>query len=389
MIFCMCSFSSNAFCTRKTKPNVRVNVFAGALDASFTARISPLVNGLRDSGVECEINTPINWKSIAKGKIGYILPVLLTHNPKSYLETLQNPPEVVIINRTATLQMYYLERHFKSRGIKVIFDLDDALFLNNAKIMGLNVRPGSYYLEKMIKNADFVTVNGNCLKKYVDGCNKNACVIPDPIDTVLLSPKHKKNAKKITIGWVGNAMVHHENLGLLVKPLELLSNEYDIRFKIVSYLGDKIVKRLFERLECLMDVDYGLDHWVSFDEYAKLLTDFDILVAPLLKKPWYEGKSSLRVGIGMALGIPIVASPVGEQKYVIRHKVNGFLAQKEAEWYQSLKALIEDSTLRKELGRKGRDMAEKELSLPVCASKLLKVISNSGPLEDSAFSTIY
>jgi glycosyltransferase involved in cell wall biosynthesis len=41
----------------------------------------------------------------------------------------------------------------------------------------------------------------------------------------------------------------------------------------------------------------------------------------------------------MALGIPVVASPVGEKKHVIRHGINGFLAGTEEDWYQYLRYL--------------------------------------------------
>jgi len=33
----------------------------------------------------------------------------------------------------------------------------------------------------------------------------------------------------------------------------------------------------------------------------------------------------------MAIGIPVLASPIGEQKYIVKHGVNGFLVRTEDE----------------------------------------------------------
>lgn len=74
------------------------------------------------------------------------------------------------------------------------------------------------------------------------------------------------------------------------------------------------------------------------------------------------------------MGVPVVASPVGEQRYVIHHGVNGYLAKDEEEFYRYLKDLIEDAELRSKMGRKGRETAEEELSLPVNGEKLYRTI---------------
>jgi glycosyltransferase involved in cell wall biosynthesis len=202
-------------------------------------------------------------------------------------------------------------------------------------------------------------------------------MIHDPIDCNLFAPRIKNRGKRITLGWEGNPQAHYENLAMLVKPLEMLSCECALKLKLVSSLGDPKVKKLFKGLETKMEVEYGSKHWLSAKDFAASLSDFDIMLAPIQKTPWYEGKSALRVGIGMAMGIPVVASPVGEQKYVIRHKVNGFLAQNDQDWYSCLKLLIDDYELRRDMGRRGRETAEKELSLRVCGNKLLKIITGS------------
>ncbi|MDI6846755.1 MAG: glycosyltransferase [Candidatus Bathyarchaeia archaeon] len=353
---------------------MKVDIFAGGRNATFTSRILPLVRALENHCVECNVIPPIAWHSVAKGKLGNVLSVVLTHPPCKYADTLRHPPNVVIIGRVSTPQIRLLQKLLKSKGVKTIFDLDDALFLPTGKLFGINVRPGSFCLEEIVKNADFVTVNGHYLLEYARSFNKNSTIINDPVDTMLFSPKSRNNHNKVTIGWEGVPRNHYQNLSILIKPLSRLAKESDIKFKIVSYLGDPKVKQMFREIERFLEIDYGPNYWVPLVKLPELISDFDIMVAPLQKTLWYEGKSALRVSIGMAMGIPVVASPVGEQKYVIKHGVNGFLAKNEEEWYQYLKILIEDEKLREYMGESGRKTVEKELSLQECGRKLNNVL---------------
>jgi len=351
-----------------------VHIFAGGLDATLTGRIQPLAKMLAVCGADCKLIAPINWVQMVKGKLGNIFSIILTHPFEKYFQTMVDPPDVVIIGRASTPQIYLFEKFLKDKGVKVIFDLDDALFLPMSKIFGVNVRSGSFCLEKIVKSADFVTVNGHYLMHYFRALNEKTGLIHDPVDTNLFNPKTRITHEKLTIGWEGNPHVHYENLAILINPLMRLANEYDVKFKIVSYLGDLRVKEMFSKLEKLMEIDYGIKKWVPIDQFAVLLSDIDVLVAPLQKTLWYEGKSALRVGIGMAMGLPVVASPVGEQKYVVKHGINGFLAENEDEWYNYLRILIEDDKLRMIFGEKGRKMAEDELSLEVNGKKLYEII---------------
>lgn len=331
---------------------------------------------LRSLNVDCYVVGPINWDRIVKGKTASIFSSILSNSPKECLKAIQDPPDVLIISKASTPQMRILQSILKHKKAKVLFDLTDAIFLPTASLFGVKFKD-SYLVEKTIQNSDFVTVNGHYLLQYVQSLNKNATIIHDPIDTALFSPNSKNHSDKITIGWEGVPRHHYQNLAFLKKPLSRIAKEYDIRFKIVSYLGDFNVKEIFRELEGSMEIDYGSKKWAPMNKLPEEISDFDVMVAPLQKTLWYEGKSALRAGLGMAMGIPVVASPVGEQKYVIRHKVNGFLAQNDEEWYKCLKVLIEDDKLRREIGRKGRETAEKELSLPVCGNKLLKLINSN------------
>lgn len=352
---------------------MRVSIFSGGLGPTFVARMLPFFEYLMKQGIDCKIIKPISWRSITTRKLGNIFSSILTHSPKDYISVLGNSPEIVIVGRVSSPQMYLLQKLLRMKGVKVIFDIDDCLFLPRGNLFGVNMRPGSFCLENVIKNADFVTTNGHHLLNYVRLFNKQSSIIHDPVNTMLFSPKSIRK-DKIVIGWQGVPNHHYENLSMLINPLNKLARKYDIKLNIVSFLGDMKIKSMFHNLENSLEIDYGLKHWVPMSKISELMSKFDIMVVPLVKNAWYEGKSALKVGMAMSLGIPVVASPVGEQKHLIKNYLNGFLPKNENEWHMHLSTLIEDCELRQKMGKNGRDLARKKLSIDICGNKLIDII---------------
>jgi glycosyltransferase involved in cell wall biosynthesis len=362
-----------------TSKYLNVHYFVELSSATLHARALPLAKSLRKHGIKCKVVLPINWSSIVGGNFCEILSIFLTHNLKDYIMTLQSRPDVVIIGRSSSINLFLFQKMLRFRGIKVIFDLDDAIILPSISFLGTRVRSPAYICaEKMLKHSDAVLVNGNYLLSYAKHFNKKIDVIHVPVDTDLFNPRKRQYSGKITIGWQGNPANHYDNLAMLIKPLETLAREHSIRFKMSSYMGDVKVKRMFKHLERLMEIDYGPDHWLPLERFAELLFDYDIMVAPLATNDWNQGKSALRVSAGMAMGIPVVASPIGEQNYVILHGINGFLASNEQEWYIYLKALVEDDGLRLEMGKHARETSENELSLEISGKRLGSIIRSLG-----------
>jgi glycosyltransferase involved in cell wall biosynthesis len=345
--------------------------------ATLQARALPIAGALGGYGVECKIVLPINWWSKARGSFGNALSVALTHNPENYIQSIGDRPDVVIIGRSSSLQLCVLQKILRSRGIKVIFDLDDPIFLPTIQLFGANFRSPAYScVEKMIMEADAVIASNHYLLGYAKRLNQKAFLVHVPVDSNLFSPQLRKHHLKVTVGWQGNPGNHHANLAMLIKPLEELAKTHNFRFKIASYMGDPEVKRMFKKLENLVEIDYGSNHWLPLSGFAEELSDIDILVAPLAKNRWNEGKSALRVSMGMAMGIPTVASPVGEQKHVIHHGINGFLAEKEEDWPIYVGKLIGDAELRTYMGKRARETIENDYSLRACGEKQYNIINS-------------
>ncbi|MGE5533259.1 MAG: glycosyltransferase [Bacillota bacterium] len=332
---------------------------------------------LKSVGCDCKFVPQFEWSPVVGKKMGYFLSVIVTHPPRAYFATLNECPDVVIVSKTATPQMYLFQKLLLRKNVKFVFDLTDAIYLPNLTLFGLQIRSGSFDLERILINSDCATTNGHFLADFTSKYNSNTVIIHDPIDTHALYPVVKKDLSDcVTLGWEGNAFAHLENLEMLLNPLRRLGEEFKIKLKLVSSLGNAKVKELFSDLEGKIEVDYGPRFWLPVNQFIREISDFDIFMAPIKDTPWYNGKSALRVGIGMALGIPVVASPVGEQKYLIKNRQNGFIATSEEDWYYYLKLLIQDEKLRRSIGYSGRQTVERELSLEVCGAKLIEVLKN-------------
>ena len=95
-----------------------------------------------------------------------------------------------------------------------------------------------------------------------------------------------------------------------------------------------------------------------------------IVKSPLVGPVVVRGKCGLKLIQYMACGLPVVASPVGENCNLVRSGENGFLAATKAEWVDALTRLVSDPALRLRMGHMGRERIEAQYSLQVQGPRL-------------------
>ena len=106
---------------------------------------------------------------------------------------------------------------------------------------------------------------------------------------------------------------------------------------------------------------------------------FDVGVMPLPDEPWALGKCAYKLIQYMACGLPVVASPVGMNREVVRHGVNGFLATTATEWEEALSLLASDAELRHRMGQEGRRLVEQQYCLQVTGPRVASLFRNLVP----------
>ena len=253
------------------------------------------------------------------------------------------------------------------RNKKYIIDFDDAIFHNYDKNKNKLIR---FFLknkiEILMKNAFYVSVGNKYLeKKALDSGAKNIKIIPSVIDLKRYknqgnSPVISELSKTLKIVWIGSPSTSHY-LHLISKPLQNISSECNFILRII---GEENLKIKGVNIECLK--------WKE-DLEVKYISECDIGVMPLIDEPWEQGKCGYKLIQYMACYLPVVASPIGINKEIVKHKENGFLAKNSNEWEIALKELLNTSCLRKKMGKEGRKLIEKEYSVQLVGPSIIEM----------------
>jgi glycosyltransferase involved in cell wall biosynthesis len=217
----------------------------------------------------------------------------------------------------------------------------------------------------MVKGSDVVTVGNEFLKNEVLKVDprKKVFLIQTSVD-MSLYPKKKgiSGHSEIILGWIGT----RGNL----KYLQKLEPVFDTLAKSFSHIKLKIVSNdVFESRH--LPVINKL--WKLEDENEDLIS-FDIGLMPLNDDLWSKGKCGLKIIQYLSVGVPVVCTPVGINRDIVRHGTNGFWAATDQEWIDHLTMLIQDQVLRQKMGLNGIDTVEREYSLSVTSEKFFRVL---------------
>ena len=113
--------------------------------------------------------------------------------------------------------------------------------------------------------------------------------------------------------------------------------------------------------------------WTEETEVS-LIQSMDIGVMPLHNTDWARGKCGYKLIQYMACGLPVVASPVGVNKDIVEHGVNGLLAETDAEWRSAIKTLLADAELRRRMGAAGCRKVEEYYSLQIWGPRVAQML---------------
>jgi glycosyltransferase involved in cell wall biosynthesis len=116
--------------------------------------------------------------------------------------------------------------------------------------------------------------------------------------------------------------------------------------------------------------------WTEQTE-VESIASFDIGIMPLVDEPFERGKCGYKLIQYMACGLPVVASPVGVNRQLVEHGVNGFLAETADQWEQALQTLLADGNLRQRMGKAGRLKVEQQFCIQVTGPKLAVLLATA------------
>jgi len=269
--------------------------------------------------------------------------------------------EILYVHRRLfpPLEFWYLRKKAK----KIIYDFDDAVMYRSSSSTNPYSRSRRIKFAYMMKRVDFAVAGNQFLKSEVLRYQTRVEVIPTSIELSRYRMKESYQPRgPLTVGWLG-ASSTLKYLKILMPALETLYQAYPhFQLKIVS---DQFLHT--ERLPVIKK------RWSAEEEQSDLKS-FDIGVMPLSDDLWSRGKCGLKLLQYYGVGLPAVCTPVGVNRDIVEHGVNGFWARTPEEWTFHLKKLMEEEALRKEMGSKGRKKVEAGYSYEVNAPKILQVL---------------
>jgi len=313
--------------------------------------------------------TPRFWKIIYnKGKILEKAFWVLIGYLKRFFDLLRAPfYDGIFVNLWVTqLGWPFFEQLLFLFNNKVIYDLDDMVFLNN-DVPGTNKLIAKMKGRRkpiiLMRNAKYVIVCTPKLEEIALSLNKYKRVI-DISSTFnvqrFVAVKKYEQRDVTTIGWTGT----HSTIAFL-ESLQPVLAELSKRSRIkLLVIANKEYR--------MKDVDTEFIPWKEASEVEDL-QKIEIGLYPIPANEWSLGKSSLKALTYMAIGIPFVATAYGTNYRIMENGIHGFLALTNEEWLQSLTTLISDVDLRKRMGTEGRKRVEEVFSLEANFEKYYKV----------------
>lgn len=286
--------------------------------------------------------------------------------------------DLVYISREAFLTgSYAIERKIADSGIPIIYDFDDAIWLQNVSNANrwFKWMKNPAKTSEIIKLADIVFTGNQYLSDYAAQFHNDIRIVPTTIDTEeYIEKPEKPKDSKICIGWSGS-ITTIQHFEFAIPFLKKLKDKYANKIYI-KVIGDGTYVN--EELDI-----QGLP-WKK-DTEIEDLHEIDIGIMPLPNDEWAKGKCGLKGLQYMALGIPTLMSPVGVNSEIIQDGQNGFLANEADEWVAKISDLIENNALRKSMGKAGRQTVIEKYSVHAWKKKYLdyfnELIENAPPKE--------
>ena len=248
----------------------------------------------------------------------------------------------------------WLDCFFLKKINSYSLDFDDNISANYAH------SPLKNKIPELMKSARFVTVGNHW---YYEAFEGNLIYLPTVIDLEKY-PLYSNVNKQDIIVWIGSPSTV-KYLKLIEEQLSKLSQSSQYVLKVIG--GNIILNNKIHVCEL---------KWSSENE-NKELSNSTVGIMPLENNDWENGKCGFKLIQYMASGLPVVASALPANREIVRHGINGFIAESQDEWEFYLKKILDDKNLANEMGKSARNTIEKAYSYQIWGDKYAEIIKNN------------
>jgi glycosyltransferase involved in cell wall biosynthesis len=313
------------------------------------------------------------WVAEELESLGMNCTIVYGEDLGSFFRCLKKLPfaDILFIQKRYSRWDYYLVRLAGFLGKKIIFDIDDAYSKTKNDITLHNII-------RIMKKASAVTVGSLNLLEFAKQYQANSYLLPTSVKLKNYSLSAEQNySSKVCLGWIGNGAHYYMDLiKILKEPLVKIASQHKVRFKLVGACGQKELYQAFFNIPGLSITFIDALNWADASEVRKAIQDFDIGLYPVQANDFNSFKCGFKALEYMALGMPVVASPVGANSYIVTNGIDGFLANGKEEWVEALSILISDQMKRKQMGIAGRQKVETQYNISKFVQDLTTIMFN-------------
>lgn len=256
----------------------------------------------------------------------------------------------------------------KTLGKKIVFDIDDAIFLPDTEERGIITRFKAWAkaaeVRGIMRISDLIIVENEYIKRFASKYCRNIQKIPGPIDTkrYVVRSFSEMPGNEVVIGWIGSpATTGYLNMAK-DQLMDILNEHKNVRIVLVGAGATSV-----------SGSNVAVKEWEHSSEVSDLQS-FDIGIMPMPDDKWTKGKLGCKMLQYMAVGVVSVCSYTETNAELINHGKNGYLVNSADEWTETLSMLIKDSGLRRRIGIEGRKTVEEKCSVSVNGPRLMVIL---------------
>jgi glycosyltransferase involved in cell wall biosynthesis len=334
-------------------------VNGGAEHPSSRFRVLQHLDLLRGNGFDTDV-------LVAKRRDGYDLPGLRRRAVAA---------DVVLVQKKlfAAWKLLILPRR-----VPLVFDFDDAVWSTRPEEeerfgparAARRAASRGRRLTAILRGARRVIAGNRYLADHAAPIARAVVVLPTGVDLTPFPEGRVRRAAESRrehrdgrrIGWIGSRS-SLRYLKALADPLRIVCARTP---------GARLVQVCDDFID-LPGVPTETRRW-SAESEAEDLFGFDVGLMPIDDQPFARGKCGLKILQYHAAGVPVVASPVGANRDIVRDGETGLLADSGDAWVAAITRLLADPNLGARLALAGRARLAASYSAQVVGSRLAGIL---------------
>ena len=227
--------------------------------------------------------------------------------------------DIIFLQRKLLPIPYFFILRFLAK--KIIYDFDDAIFLNSSGDLSKKRYKRFKYI---CKKSDLIFSGNQYLQSFAKKINSKTFILPTCLNTKDYQVKACKSKQYIDLVWVG----HKSTVKYLLTVIPFLekANEKIKKLRILN-VSNVILSSSKLKIKNIS--------WREDTQY-KYIKSAWMGLAPLDSSNWSKGKCAFKLIQYSAAGIPSLSSDVGVNSQLVNYYKNGILIKKDSDWEKAI-----------------------------------------------------